>query len=259
MLDEFSTYSEDVASHVDQYRQALDPSLEIVYEERRKYEDSVAMLNEAMATYLEERDEEAQDMVPHFFERFQTDGVDYNIYAGQDLVESGQFNEMDLRNLRLWQLTTTAGMATVASKLKPALPVKLDVAHLVLVQSEPLDIRFREDEKKFDVDGAYNIRYEIVKKRIDKAHISGSEERLTQPGHVAIVYSLDSERDEYLRHIDYLTASGYFVQDPELLNIEDLPGANGLRAIRVRVAEDAPGRPFLSLPESSQKPVFLEE
>ncbi|PIQ63635.1 MAG: hypothetical protein COV99_01945 [Bacteroidetes bacterium CG12_big_fil_rev_8_21_14_0_65_60_17] len=259
LLDEFSTYSEDVASHVDQYRQALDPSLEIVYEERRKYEDSVAMLNEAMATYLEERDEEAQDMVPHFFERFQTDGVDYNIYAGQDLVESGQFNEMDLRNLRLWQLTTTAGMATVASKLKPALPVKLDVAHLVLVQSEPLDIRFREDEKKFDVDGAYNIRYEIVKKRIDKAHISGSEERLTQPGHVAIVYSLDSERDEYLRHIDYLTASGYFVQDPELLNIEDLPGANGLRAIRVRVAEDAPGRPFLSLPESSQKPVFLEE
>ncbi len=259
LLDEFSEYSEDVARHVDQYRSALDSSLGIVYDERRKYEDSVSMLNEAMAAYLEERDEEAQDMVPHFFERFQTDGVDYNIYAGKDLVESGRFTEMDLRNLRLWQLTTTAGMATVAAQLKSTLPVPLDVAHLILVQSEPLDIRFREDEKKFDVDGAYNIRYEIVKKRIDKAHISGSNERLTQPGHVAIVYSLDTERDEYLRHIDYLTASGYFIQEPELLNIEDLPGANGLRAIRVRVAEDAPGRPFLSLPDASKKAVFVEE
>ncbi len=253
LLDEFSAYSEDVAKQVDQYRQALDPSLGIVYEERRKYEDSVSALNEAMAAYLEERDEEAQDMVPHFFERFKTDGVDYNIYVGKDLVESGKFTEMDLRNIRLWQLTTTAGIATVASKLKSSLPVPLDVAHLILVQSEPLDIRFREDEKKFDVDGAYNIRYEIVKKRIDKAHISGSSERLTQPGHVAIVYSLDAERDEYLRHIDYLTASGYFVQEPELLNLEDLPGANGLRAIRVRIAEDAPGRPFLSLPEANQR------
>ncbi len=27
------------------------------------------------------------------------------------------------------------------------------------------------DEKRFDVDGAYNARYEIVKKRIDKAYV----------------------------------------------------------------------------------------
>lgn len=259
LLDEFSEYSTDVAGFVDEYRNALDPTLRIVYKKRRKYEESVSALNEAMSVYLDERDEEAQRMVPHFYERFKTDGVDYNIYAGTDLVEFGVLTELDLRNLRLWQLTTTAGMASVATGLKSTLPVPLDVAHLILVQSEPLDIRFREDEKRFDVDGAYNIRYEIVKKRIDKAHISGSNERLTQPGHLAIVYSLDAERDEYLRHIDYLTASGYFVQKPELLNVEDLPGANGLRAIRVRIAEDSPGKPFLSLPEASRKARFAEE
>jgi hypothetical protein len=38
----------------------------------------------------------------------------------------------------------------------------LQVAHLILSQSTPLAIRFRTDEKRFDVDGAYNARYEIV-------------------------------------------------------------------------------------------------
>jgi hypothetical protein len=39
------------------------------------------------------------------------------------------------------------------------------------------------------VDGAYDIRYEIVKKRIDKALIKGTNERATQPGKIVIVYS----------------------------------------------------------------------
>jgi hypothetical protein len=36
------------------------------------------------------------------------------------------------------------------------------------------------DEKRFDVDGTYNARYEVVKKRIDKANIKGTKERITQ-------------------------------------------------------------------------------
>ena len=57
------------------------------------------------------------------------------------------------------------------------MPVRLETAHLVLVQSTPLSIRFRDDEKQFDVDGAYNARYEIVKKRIDKATVKETGER----------------------------------------------------------------------------------
>ena len=69
-----------------------------------------------------------------------------------------------------------------------------------------LSIRFRQDEKQFDVDGAYNIRYEIVKKRIDKAYIKGTSERLTQPGKIAIVYSRDKEIGEYRTTYRILTA-----------------------------------------------------
>ena len=67
----------------------------------------------------------------------------------------------------------------------------------------PLAIKFRMDEKKFDVDGAYNIRYEIIKKRIDKANIKGTEERLTVPGKISIVYSQDKDALEYIKYINF--------------------------------------------------------
>jgi len=101
------------------------------------------------------------------------------------------------------------GMARQAECLKERLKVPLETAHLILVQNTPLSIRFRFDEKQFDVDGAYNIRYEIMKKRIDKAVIKGTSERLTQPGKIAIVYSQPWEVSEYRQYIDYLQASGY--------------------------------------------------
>jgi hypothetical protein len=69
-------------------------------------------------------------------------------------------------------------------------------------------IRFRFDEKRFDVDGAYDIRYEIVKKRIDKALIKGSTERATQPGRLVIVYSQATEAQEYRGYLEYLQSLG---------------------------------------------------
>jgi len=79
----------------------------------------------------------------------------------------------------------------------------LRVASLILVHSNPLSIKFRMDEKQFDVDGAYNIRYEIIKKRIDKAHIKGTSKRLTTPGKIAIVYSQNKDALEYIKYIHF--------------------------------------------------------
>jgi hypothetical protein len=101
-------------------------------------------------------------------------------------------------------------------------------------------IRFRFDEKRFDIDGAYNMRYEIVKKRIDKALIKGSDERLTQPGKIAIVYSQPREAQEYRDYIAYLQAAGELTEEVETLILEDLPGAQGLHALRVTVAMQPP-------------------
>ena len=75
------------------------------------------------------------------------------------------------------------------------------------------------DEKRFDVDGAYDIRYEIVKKRIDKALIRGTSERVTQPGKLAIVYSTASEAAEYRRYVEFLQNKGYFGPEVEELEL----------------------------------------
>ncbi len=57
------------------------------------------------------------------------------------------------------------------------MPLPLETTNLILVQHTPLSIRFRFDEKRFDVDGAYDIRYAIVKKRIDKIALSDLAQR----------------------------------------------------------------------------------
>ena len=127
------------------------------------------------------------------------------------------------------------GVAIRAERLKDQLATPLEVTNLILVQHAPLSIRFRFDEKRFDVDGAYNVRYEIIKKRIDKAVIRGTAERLTQPGQIALVYSHPSEAHEWREYIDYLQTLGYLTRDVEELELEELQGAQGLRALRVRV------------------------
>ena len=116
---------------------------------------------------------------------------------------------------------------------KHELPMLLDIASLILAYGNPMAIRFRQDERRFDVDGAYNARYEILKKRIDKVHIKGSEERLTQPGKLSIVYSQDWEADEWLQYIQYLQSTNYLDTNLESVHLEDLQGATGLQAFRV--------------------------
>jgi hypothetical protein len=140
-----------------------------------------------------------------------------------------------LHNLRLWQQLVMCGMAREAERLRTRLKEPLNTTHLILVQPTPLSIRFRFDEKRFDVDGTYNMRYEIVKKRLDKALIKGTQERLTQPGKVAIVYSQPQEAQEYRAYIAYLQASGYLRPEVEEVELEDLQGVPGLKALRITV------------------------
>jgi hypothetical protein len=161
--------------------------------------------------------------------------VDYTIYVGASLTEEAAFDSLYLRNLRLWQLMVACGIAARADRLKARLPVPLEITNLILVQHAPLAIRFRFDEKRFDVDGAYNARYEIAKKRIDKATIRGTTERLTQPGRLAIVYAQRAEAGEYRDYVEYLQQLGYLGRDVEDVELEALEGVQGMRALRVEV------------------------
>jgi hypothetical protein len=229
------TFGDAVRSRLEAYRAALDPRLGMMYVERRRFEESVAGLSDALSAYIELEEQAAQEMYPHYFEKQQTDGVDYQIYLGASLKEDGAWNPIYLKNLRLWQLMVTCGAARRAHQLRDTLPLPLEITNLILAQHTPLSIRFRFDEKRFDVDGAYDVRYAIVKKRIDKALINGTTDRLTQPGAIAIVYSQPSEAQEYRRYIDYLQSLGYLKPGIEDLELEELQGVHGLRALRVTV------------------------
>ena len=54
-----------------------------------------------------------------------------------------------------------------------------------------------------------------------------------------MVYSQPKEGREIQRHISYLQDRGYLLENHETIDLEDLPGVRGLRAIRARVNLEA--------------------
>jgi hypothetical protein len=207
----------------------------VVYRRRKAFEESVSRLNERLSGYLDRQQTEAQQVFPHYFEKHQTDGIDYVIYLGASMHPDEKQNPFFLKNLTLWQFKVACGLAWHTRQIQPELKVALDTCHLILVNHAPLSIRFRYDEKRFDVDGAYDVRHEIIKSRLDKAMIKGGRERLTQPGQIAVVYSHPKEGREIRQHIDYLQSRGHLLEDLESIDLEDLPGVRGLKALRVGI------------------------
>jgi hypothetical protein len=220
---------------IDSYEAKIDLETDSYYDHRRNYDESVMQVNMQLTALLDKKQQEAQEMFPHYFERYKTDGVEHNMYIGSSIAHDKNFNELYLNNLRLWQLQVMVEMENKHYAYKNTLPVQLDVASLLLVYSTPLAIRFRMDEKRFDVDGTYNARYEVIKKRIDKSYIKGTNERLTQQGKLSIVYSQKKDEKEYLRYVKFLKAKGYFANKIEIVELEGLQGVTGLKAIRAEI------------------------
>jgi hypothetical protein len=228
----------DMAFAITGYFDSLDPELGIIHHKRKAYEDSVALVNHTIASFLEEEEKEAQNILPHYFEKYKTDGVEYDIYVGQSLLNQHRFSMMHLRNFRLWQLIHMCRVTRKVRELQDRLPVPLETAQLIFAYTTPLSIRFRMDEKRFEVDGAYNVRYEILKKRIDKAVVEGTSERLTLAGKIAVVYLQEKDRQEYFEYFDYLRYEGLITGEVEDLKLGKLQGVQGLRALRVTVGND---------------------
>jgi hypothetical protein len=220
---------------IDAYRKAINNPHGVVYNKRRAYEESLYLINDTISNFLDREEEKAQQIFPHYFEKYRTDGLEYSIYIGASLLNNGHFEHIYLKNMRLWQLMLTCEIARRIQKLRANLKLPLEITQLILVHSNPISIRFRLDEKKFDVEGADNIRYEIIKKRVDKAVLRGTDERLTQPGKIAIVYMQQREAQEYRRYIEFLQAEGYVKEEVEDLELEDLQGVQGLKALRVTI------------------------
>ncbi|MCK5543406.1 MAG: GAF domain-containing protein [Desulfobacterales bacterium] len=234
-FDDLINVGNDVATAIKNYRKAIDPLSGVVYEKRKDYETSVSMLNDMLSRYIEQEDAKIQKTFPHYFEKRQTDGLDYMMYIGESMMKEGKLGSFHINNLTLWQLMIASGLALETEKIKPELKVPLDICHLILVNHKPLSIRFRYDEKRFDVDGAYDVRQEIIKSRLDKAIIKGTGERLTQPGKIAIVYTHPEEGHNIHQHIDHLTNNDKLNNDTEFLDLDDMPEVRGLKALRVGI------------------------
>ena len=236
------------------YRDLVKEDTSVCLKHRHGYEESVATINLRIVMSLEEEEKDLQRLYPCYFEKYSTDGVEYNIYTGSSIARGRHMDPLYLDNLRLRQLLWTCRMIREIEQMRPRLTelMKVDarlhenghgekedlmitIAPLILAFSTPITLKFRYDEKRLDVDGAYNVRYEILKKRIDKAVIAGSHERVTQPAHISIIYTRDEEASLYEKHLHYLAKKELIEDQWEKLELDPLPGVDGLRALRVKV------------------------
>ncbi|HSU29447.1 MAG TPA: hypothetical protein VLJ68_13765 [Chitinophagaceae bacterium] len=238
LFNHLSSTTPSVKNEVEHYFASLDPQIGMLYHHRKEYEQSISKINDTLARFIDREQVAAQKVFPHYFERYVTDGLEFNIYIGQSVTPRKKFDEIYLRNLKMWQLSVIAKAAKITHHLEAHLSHPLRTTQLILVHSEPLAIKFRIEERKFDVDGAYNVRYEIVKKRIDKAHIKETNERLTQPGKIAIVYSQAKDAAEYVEYIEFLQNQHLLKPGIERHDLEELQGVVGLKALRVDVNFD---------------------
>lgn len=239
IMNHLKTVIPELEQDISDYMELLSSPVRMLYHHRRDYEESITRINTELAMLIDREQQAAQSIYPHYFERFVTDGLDFNIYIGQSITPRIPFNEFYLKNLKIWQLTTLVKAARLSQSLEMELALPLRTTQLILAQSTPISISFKAAERKFDVDGAYNIRYEIVKKRIDKVRLRDSNERLTQPGTISIVYSQNKEAQEYLSYIEFLQSKKLLNEKIDRVELEELQGISGLKGIRVYVNFEA--------------------
>lgn len=208
----------------------------IFHKNRRELENSMQIINDSINGYLITHLKQMQKAFPRYFEMFRSDGVEYDVYLGQSIAPYLPFTIQHVKNMRLWQLKSMAEIGTITRNLKSRLSKPLQTTQLIFVHSSPVTLGFRDDEKRFDVEGAYSVRYEIVKKRIDKVLVKDTGERLTQPEKIALVYFSQAEEDEYLEYIRTLQIDGLLKRDVEFLKLEDLQGVHRLKALRVAIS-----------------------
>lgn len=234
ILDMLEDEMPELQSDISAFKSSLYQGSYLIYDERKKYDETIRQINRRLAAFMDTAQQGAQDIFPHYFEKYMTDGLEHNIYVGQSLTRQ-TFNMNHLKSLRIWQIKALCDLEVEFHQFKRELPVPLEVASLLLAFSSPITIRYKMDEKQFDVDGAYNVRYEIIKKRIDKSKVKQTGERLTQAGKLAIVYSNPAEGEEYTKYLSFLMQKGYFTGRIEELELEELQGVKGLKALRVEI------------------------
>jgi len=235
----FADLSPAIHQAIDTYQAAIDPDHACVYRARAMYDQTINQINGCLRDTWNQWQQTMQAITPHYCDVEATDGIDHMIYAGRS-IDPG-FTEFQLKSLRYEQLRAVCDCARKGFDLKATYHTTMDITHLVLVQGFTVDICHDETtERLFDVRGTRDTRYEIVKKRIDKACDAETGDRITQPGKLTVVYSTVEEWQEYQRYFRYLHREGLVSNPIEHGAVEPLQGVSGLKFARVPVLAASP-------------------
>lgn len=216
------------------YRAACDNDQKSVYNARSHYDQAIGQINTLLRETWDRWQVRMQQITTHYCDIECTDGIDHMIYAGASI--DAKFGIFHLHSLRYEQLRAVCDCARTVLGLAGRHNTQLQVTHLVLVQDSTVDIfHDASTERLFDVKGTRDTRYEIVKKRIDKALDQKTKARITQPGMLTLVYSTEEEWAEYQQYLRYLRREGWIGAEIETGNVEPLQGVNGLKFARVPV------------------------
>jgi hypothetical protein len=201
---------------------------------RARYDQTISKINSLLKETWERWQVRMQQIIPHYCDVESTDGINHMIYLGESI--DSKFSVYHLRSLRYEQLRAICDCARTAFKFQTLYDTQMEVTHLVLIQDITVDIIHDENtDKLFDVQGTRDIRYEIVKKRIDKAVDEQARTRITQPGMLTLVYSNEEEWAEYQQYLRYLGREGWVDTEIQSGTVEPLQGITGLKFSRVRV------------------------
>ena len=233
-LDYFAQCGPDALAAVETYRQSCNNDHKSVYVARARYDKTISKINFLLKETWERWQVRMQQIIPHYCDLEATDGINHMIYVGESI--DSKFSVYHLRSLRYEQLRAICDCARTAFNFQSLYDTQMEVTHLVLVQDQTVDIIHDENtEKLFEVRGTRDIRYEIVKKRIDKAVDEQARTRITQPGMLTLVYSTEEEWAEYQQYLRYLARDGWVDTEIQCGTVEPLQGITGLRFARVRI------------------------
>lgn len=229
---------EVIKAQVLAYYSKLNKNQTKYYQARKRYDLSITTINKNLAEIIDQSQVGIQKVFSHYFERFKSDGIEHNMFIGSTISPDLIFDNLYLFNLRLWQIQVMCQMVRKHYNTIDALAFHIDLTSLIFVYNYTINIRFRLDEKRFDVSGNSDVRYQVIKKRIDKACIKNTTERIVQPEYLTIVYMNEIDKVEYIKYIEFLKKKFYFIGVIQDLEIEDLQDITGLKALRIKIDLD---------------------
>ncbi len=233
-FDYFMQCGPRVHEAVEAYQAACENEHKCVYSDRTRYDEMLHLISDKLQETWTRWQERMQKILPHYCDIECTDGMDHMIYVGKSV--DGRFSQFHLHSLRYEQLRAICDCGRTVFRLQANSQINMELAHLVLVQNTTIDIFHNENtEKMFDVKGTRDIRYELVKKRIEKAVDKDAQERITQSGMLTVVYSTEDEWEEYEQYLLYLSREGWVEAKVQTGMVESLQGVSGLKFARVRI------------------------